>query len=550
MKCKFRFFLLSNGCCPLLHPQQLKLPCNLRLQGGDVRVVLGQQAVHLCQVDGGFLLKGIHVSGDVQIVVIVGDLLGGGQVGVLVHIVTGPAGGDDLVDAGVGQEVLVLAFLKFLAGVDEQDVPVLASPLQHQDGGGDAGAVEQIGGQADDRVQGVLLLDEGLADLGLRRPPEQHPVGQDDGHGPLGVQVVVAVEHEGEVRLGGRRQLAVIREPGILELGLRIVPFGRVRWVGHHGVEAPGPVDAPLVGAVGPVPLQGVGVAQGHVVVPHPVHHEVHAGQVVGGGIELLAVKLDGAGAVAPSQLIPHGEEQGPGAHGGVVDGEGPMAGPGAVGDDFGQHLADLMGGVELPALLAGGGGKLADEVFVDDPEDVPARGVLVLDLVHQLDDAVEGFGPGGGGAAQPGIPQVDVVKDAAEVPDGVLVQGGVGVEVVEEGLVIAGDDGAAVDAVDQGGPGVFGLDGVTQGGGDVFQVVGELVAPGLFPVGGVGVLVFGDFDGVAFDQVGFLVFGEIAVEHEGEDVVLEFPGVHVTPELVGHGPELGGDGVDGGLRF
>ena len=60
------------------------------------------------------------------------------------------------------------------------------------DAGGDAGAVKEIGGQADNSLD-VTLAHQRAADVGLGVAAEQHAVRQDDCHHPLVFQVMKAV---------------------------------------------------------------------------------------------------------------------------------------------------------------------------------------------------------------------------------------------------------------------------------------------------------------------------------------------------------------------
>lgn len=256
--------------------------------------------------------------------------------GVFVHVLAGGVGVDDFVDVGIGEAVLVLDLFELFAGIDKEDVFGGAVALEDEDGGGDAGAVEQVGGQADNGVQGVFIHDQGLADFGFGGPSEEDAVGEDDGHGAALAQVIEAVEDEGEVGLGRGGQLPEVLKPRVLQLGFGIIPLGGVGGIGHHGVKAPGTVNALGIGAVGPVPLQGIRIVQGHVVEGHAVHHQVHAGEVVGGGVELLTVIFDGARAMAAGELAAHGEQQGAGAHGGVIDAESGLVGIGTLGDNPG----------------------------------------------------------------------------------------------------------------------------------------------------------------------------------------------------------------------
>ena len=76
------------------------------------------------------------------------------------------------------------ARLELPAGVDEEHAVVRLVAPEEQDGRRDAGAVEEVGGQADDGVQQVLL-DQLLADLALAAAPEEHAVGHDHAHPPM-----------------------------------------------------------------------------------------------------------------------------------------------------------------------------------------------------------------------------------------------------------------------------------------------------------------------------------------------------------------------------
>ena len=78
----------------------------------------------------------------------------------------------------VAEPVLVLAVLVLAAGVDEQHVGGLLALVEDQDRGRNAGAEEQVGRQADDGIEQVLL-DQLLADLALRAAAEQHAVRHD-----------------------------------------------------------------------------------------------------------------------------------------------------------------------------------------------------------------------------------------------------------------------------------------------------------------------------------------------------------------------------------
>ena len=91
----------------------------------------------------------------------------------------------DLLDV-LGEEVVLRAPCSELGvGVDEEHLAATLRRLrslrsQHEDAGGDAGAVEEVGRQADDRVEEVVV-EQALADLSLGAAAEEHAVRHDRG---------------------------------------------------------------------------------------------------------------------------------------------------------------------------------------------------------------------------------------------------------------------------------------------------------------------------------------------------------------------------------
>ena len=83
-------------------------------------------------------------------------------------------------DVHAAQAVLGAILHEARAGVDHEDafagVGVLL--VDDDDAGGDAGAVKEVGGQADDALD-VALADEVAADVGLGVATEQDAVRQD-----------------------------------------------------------------------------------------------------------------------------------------------------------------------------------------------------------------------------------------------------------------------------------------------------------------------------------------------------------------------------------
>ena len=77
--------------------------------------------------------------------------------------------------------------------------------VEHDDAGGDAGAVEEVGRQADDALD-VAACGRGSADVGLGIAAEQHAVRQDAGAFAGALERADDVQQVGVVALlGGRR---------------------------------------------------------------------------------------------------------------------------------------------------------------------------------------------------------------------------------------------------------------------------------------------------------------------------------------------------------
>ena len=109
-------------------------------------------------------------------------------------------------DVLLAQAVLVAVLDEALGGVDHEDALAGGGVLlvEHQDAGGDAGAVEEVGGQADDALE-VAGADELPADDGLDVAPEEHAVGQDAGAFALAPHRADDVQQVGVVALLGGR---------------------------------------------------------------------------------------------------------------------------------------------------------------------------------------------------------------------------------------------------------------------------------------------------------------------------------------------------------
>ena len=131
----------------------------------------------------------VGIAADVEVVVVLGQLGVGHHGGERGDVGEPLVGVDDLLDVLGLQVVLRPAGPVLGVGVDEEHLALALGWLcalgpQHQDAGGDAGAVEEVGGQADDGVEQVVL-DEALADVPLGPAPEQHAVGHDGADHPV-----------------------------------------------------------------------------------------------------------------------------------------------------------------------------------------------------------------------------------------------------------------------------------------------------------------------------------------------------------------------------
>ena len=134
-----------------------------------------------------FRFEGVYVAGDIQVELVFFDLGQRGGIGILIHLFEVVEGPDDLVDILLAEAVLVFDILVLTAGVDEQDVfiavgtspvPRLAGFVKDYDGGWDASTEEQVGRQADDGIEDIVL-DKLLANLALGSATEQYTMRDD-----------------------------------------------------------------------------------------------------------------------------------------------------------------------------------------------------------------------------------------------------------------------------------------------------------------------------------------------------------------------------------
>ena len=187
------------------------------------------------------------------------------------------------------QTVLVAVLEEALAGVNHEDAGASVSLLlvDDQDAGWDAGAVEQVGGQADEALE-QAAPDELAADSGLLVATKQDAVGQDDRALAGALERGDEMEEEGVIAVLGRGDTVLEALVGVVGRIKTAGPgFGREGGIGHgevEGLEAAGAVREVRGG-------QGVALPQfrGFVVV----QDHVHPRQRPGGVVHLLTVDAD-----------------------------------------------------------------------------------------------------------------------------------------------------------------------------------------------------------------------------------------------------------------
>ena len=262
--------------------------------------------------------------------------------------------------------------------INDEHLVVIAFFAQHHHDGGDARTEENIRRKADNRLN-MVVFNQILTNLAFLATTEQHTVRQNDGHDAIGTQMVQVMEQERIVRLGFRSY--AITEAWI-DLLVSRIPILRVGRVGNHRIHEQRIVCFLLVFQrvePRPVVLQGVAVAGDDVVGKNTAHHQIHTRQVVGVLLEFLRVIHDGIRiAIAPSHRLANMNQQRAGTGCWIVDLDllAPLQMP---CDDFAHQLGDLGRCVEFTGLLARIGGKIADEIFVNESEHV-----IILTAIHR----------------------------------------------------------------------------------------------------------------------------------------------------------------------
>ena len=127
-----------------------------------------QMSINVLQI---FRSGAVNITGDIQVILVfLLDFVVGDETGILGIICDLLIEcGDDFIDVPLTQTVPVAVLNEVMAGIDHKDALTLngISLIDDDNAGRDAGAIKQVGGQADDALD-IALVNNGFADSRLR----------------------------------------------------------------------------------------------------------------------------------------------------------------------------------------------------------------------------------------------------------------------------------------------------------------------------------------------------------------------------------------------
>ena len=340
---------------PLCRMQGFDNVVEFGAQGGDASYDFGEAVLELVDVD---LLTGVarfHVGADREIVVGSHDVFKGGKVRHVLFLHLIGKEGENLVEMGIGEDIVVGRLLVELGrgGVDELHAGVALVLGEHEDVGGNGRAIEQSAREGDDGLH-IVLIDEVFTDFLFRTTAIEDAREANDSCSPSGRKVAEGMEHKGKVGIifgsqhASRRKAVVVDEGGIVFAH----PLHGIGRVGDDGIE--GTIATKLWAAEG--------VAKGDVklVVVDGVEKHVHARQVVGGVIDFLPEKSFFDEMIV--KLLLSLEQERTAAASRVVDFVDALL---SVGGDACEEFLHLLGSEKLSSGLSCRLGVVADEKFV-----------------------------------------------------------------------------------------------------------------------------------------------------------------------------------------
>ena len=323
------------------------------------------QILRLCAVD---------VAGQVEIEIVLGiaDLRQRHHAGIARKVGLSGEGVHELVNVLFAETVLGAVLDEPFGGVDEEDAFAGGGVLfvQHDDAGGNAGPVEEVGWKADDRFDHAAG-EQVLADDGLRVAAKEDPMRENARAFAGGLERAHDVQQIGVVALfGGWDAVRIEAVEGVV-VGIEA---GAPAFVGKGGVG-----DDVVEGLEGVAVFEervGEGVALFDFGFGMVVEDHVHVSQTGGGGVFLLTVEGD-LHVPAVAGLVADFEQERAGPAGRIVN--GGVAGDGSVPDteDASDDARDFGWGVELAFALAAFGGEVAHQVLVGVAQNIVPVGAV-----------------------------------------------------------------------------------------------------------------------------------------------------------------------------
>ena len=336
-----------------------------------------------------------HIARDVEVVVVGTNLVTRHAARKCRRLRAIHDGIDNALDVRSAKPVLLTDLDESARGIDNQRVLAVAVLSQDHHNRRNARPEEDVRGQPNDRVN-VIPLHELHADLSLGSvillATEKNPVRHDNRHDAVRPQMIEIMEKKGIVGLGlgGKSELRITR---IAAASIRI-PVLRIRRIGYDRVH-----KQRLVGVFGirlveirPVAFQRIAVPHFDICGTDAAHDEIHARQVVGVFLQLLGIVLDAIRVIQIARNRPTDVDQKrPRTARRIIDPD-LLAILQMLGDDFRHEEGNLMRRIELARLLPRVRGEHADQILIDETEDV-----IVLASVHgnvpdEIEERLDGF--------------------------------------------------------------------------------------------------------------------------------------------------------------
>jgi len=242
-------------------------------------------------------LLAVDVARDIQVEFVLLNFQGADHARVFGNLQPFVENIDNPVDVHVAQAVLVTVFDVAAAGIDHEDAfaGMGVFLVDNDDTGRNAGAVEQIGRQADDAFD-VTFSDQVLADVGFGVAPKQYAVRQNASALPGTFQRTDDMQQVGVIALLVRRRAEIMEAPVriVKRVDAGAPAFVAERRIGDYVVEG---FELTVIASEQRI-SQGVALLDQSCRVV--VQDHVHARQTGGGGVLFLSVERDfGMGFVA-----------------------------------------------------------------------------------------------------------------------------------------------------------------------------------------------------------------------------------------------------------